>query len=246
MTGDRRELGEQSRRDDLRALVLGPVVLSAECALAADGHGDWQVDWASPLHFVDADGEDVPLAEVLEQALDEHGVRGLRPALTAAGVPLHAQALATLDEVPDDDADTVIAVWLNLYPGWRLYDAFLTSKRLVLVRQRRRWGHSVRRGIPAQYPLFQAHVRRDTSARLSDLLRGPLTEVGTHVVRWDDLAAVRLGRGFLVGSLLRIPGLGQPWDRLKGERGSTAADVEEMAAQLRRLVGDRLETKVEA
>jgi hypothetical protein len=234
LTGDRRDLGEESRRDDLRRLVLGPVALAAECALAADGRGDWQVDWASPLHFVDAQGEDVELTQVLERAFDERGVSGLRPALTAAGVPLDAQALPVVEDGPDEDADTVIAVWPDLYRGWRLYDAFVTRDQLVLVRQRRRWGHGVRRGVAAQYPLFHERVRRDTAARLSAVLSVPLSEAGrsaeTHAVRWDDVPTVRLGRGVVVGAVLRFPGLAAPWDRLKGERGGTAADVEEMAA----------------
>jgi hypothetical protein len=174
LTGDRRDLGEDARRHDSRRLVLGPVVVSAECALAADGLGDWRVDWASPLHFVNAVGEDVDLARALEQGLDERGVRGLRGALTAAGVPLDAEALPTVDDVPDDDADTVIAVWPDLYRGVRRYDGFVTSERLVLVRQRWRWAHSVRRGIAAQCPLFHGRVRQDTAARLSAVLSVPL------------------------------------------------------------------------
>jgi hypothetical protein len=64
---------------------------------------------------------------------------------------------------------------------------------------------------------------------------------------WDHVAAVSpAGRGLLVGSVLRFPGLGRPWDRLKTERGGMATDVDEMAALLRRLVGDRLDTKVQA
>jgi Zn-dependent protease with chaperone function len=250
LTGDRRDLGQDARRDDLRRLVLGPAVLSAECALAAEGHGDWQVDWASPLHFVNARGEDFELARAVEQALDEHGVPGLRAALTKAGVPLDAQALPEVDDVPDDDADTVIEVWPDLYRGWRLYDGFVTRDQLVLVRQRRRWAHSVRRGVAAQYPLFHARVRRDTAARLSAVLSVPLSEAGrsaeTHSVRWDDLPAVHLRRGVLVAAVLRLPGLGKPWDRLKAEHGGTATSVDEMAAVLHRLVGDRLDTKVKA
>ena len=250
LTGDRRERGEDARREDLRGLVLGPVVLSAECALAADGHGDWQVDWASPLHFVDARGEDVDLAEVAGQALDGHGVRGLRAALTAAGVPLEAQALPVIGDVPDDAGDAVIAVWPDLYRGWRLYDGFVTRDRLVLVRQRRRWGHTVRRGVAAQYPLFHARVRRDTAARLSSVLRAPLTAAGqsaeTCSVEWDELASVHLRRGVLVASVLRLPGLGRPWDRLKAEHGDPATACDEMAALLRQLVGNRLDTKVRA
>ena len=248
LTGDRRELGEDARRHDLRRLVLGPVVLSAECALAADGHGDWQVDYASPLHFVDEQGEVVALEEALEHTLDEHGVRGLRAALTAAGVPLDVRALAVVDDVPDGDADAVVAVWPDLYRGVRRYDAFLTSEQIVLVRQRWQWAHNVRRGIAAQYPLFHARVRQDTEARLSAVLSAPLSDAGrsaeTHTVRWDDLAAVRLSRGLVAGSVLRLPGLDRPWDRLKTERG-WGVERDEMAAALRRLVGDRLETKVE-
>jgi hypothetical protein len=202
------------------------------------------------LHFVDERGEDVDLASVLEQALDEHGVRGLRPALTAAGVPLEERALSAVDDVPDDDADTVIAVWPDLYRGMRRYDGFVTSERLVLVRQRWRWAHNARRGIAQQYPLFHARVRQDTAARLSAVLDAPLSEAGrsgeAHTVRWDDVAAVRLSRGVAAGSVLRFPGLGKPWDRLKTERGGLGADVDEMAALLRRLVGARLDTKVEA
>jgi Zn-dependent protease with chaperone function len=250
LTGDRRDLGQDARRDDLHRLVLGPVVLAAEWALVAAGRAHWQVDWASPLHLVDEHGEDLVLAPVVEQALDEHGVLGLRAALTAAEVPLDAQPLPEVDDVPDDEADTVLAVWPDLYRGWRLYDGFVTRDQLVLVRQRRRWGHSVRRGVAAQYPLFHARVRRDTAARVSAVLRAPLSEAGrsaeTHTVRWDDLAAVHLRRGVLVGSVLRLPGLGKPWDRLKAERGGLAADVTGMAALLRRLVGDRLHTKVKA
>jgi len=250
LTGDRRDLGQDSRRDDLRSLVLGPVVVSAECALAAEGHGDWQVDWASPLHFVDEQGEDVELVRVVEQALDVRGVRGLRAALAAAGVPLDAQALPVVDDVPDDDADTIIAVWPDLYRGWRRYDAFLTREQLVLVRQRWRWAYQLRRGVAAQYPLFHARVRKDTAARLSAVLSVPLSEAGrsaeTHTVRWDDLAVVRLSRGVAAGSVLRLPGLDKPWDRLKAEHGGMGIDVDEMAAVLRRLVGDRLDTTINA
>ena len=249
LTGDRRELGEEARRHDLRNLVLGPVAVAAARALAADGRGDWQVDWTSPLHFVDEHGEDVELAALLEQALDDRGVRGLRGALTAAGVPIRAQALDVVDDVPDDDADAVIAVWPDLYRGVRRYDAFLTSEQLVLVRQRWRWAHNARRGIAAQYPVFHARVQQDTAARLSAVLSVPLSDAGrsaeTHTVRWDDLAAVLLSRGVVAGSVLRFPGLGTPWDRLKAERGM-GIDVQEMAAVLRRLVGERLDTKVEA
>ena len=119
----------------------------------------------------------------------------------------------------------------------------------MLVRQRRRWGHSVRRGIAAQYPLFHARVRRDTAARLSAVLRAPLTAEGqsteTCTVRWDEVASVHLRRGVLVASVLRLPGLGRPWDRLKAEHGDSATACDEMAALLRRLVGDRLQTKVQ-
>ena len=248
LTGDRRDLGEQARRDDLRRLVLGPVVLSAECALAAAGRAHWQVDWASPLHLVDEQGEDLELAAAVERALDEHGVRGLRLALAAVGVPLDA-VQPHLGDVRDEQADAVIAVWPDLYRGWRLYDGFVTRDQLVLVRQRRRWGHMVRRGIAAQYPLFHDRVRRDTAARLSAVLSAPLSEAGrsaeTHTVRWDDLAAVHLRRGWMVACVLRMPGLGRPWDRLKGEQGNTATDAREMASLLRQLVGDRLHTKVD-
>lgn len=211
------------------------------------------MDWTSPLHFVDANGEDVESAKRLEQALDAHGVRGLRPALVTAGVPHDAQALPALDEVPDDDADALIAVWPDLYRGWRLYDAFLTSERLVPVRQRRRWGHSVRRGIAAKSPLFHARVRRDTVARLSAVLSVPLSEAGRSAgptpsggTTWRSCDWVGGGGVGLAGSALRIPGHGQPWDRLKSERGGTATEVEEMVALLRRLVGDRLQTKAKA
>jgi hypothetical protein len=44
--------------------------------------------------------------------------------------------------------------------------------------------------------------------------------------------------------VLQFHGLGKPWDRLKTERGGTGTDIEGMAALLRRLIGDRLDTKV--
>ena len=250
LTGDRRDLGPEARRNDLRRLVLGPVVRSAECALVAVGRARWQVDWASPLHLVDEQGEDLELVPALEQALDEHGITGVRATLTAAGVPLDAQALPDVGDVPDDETDAVLAVWPDLYRGRRLYDGFVTRDRLVLVRQRHRYAHRMRRGIAAQYPLFHARVRRDTAQRVSAVLTVPLSEAGrsaeTHTVRWDELAAVHLRQGRLISAVLSLPGLDRPWDRLKAENGHAETDAREMAALLRMLVGDRLQTKVDA
>ncbi|HWH28667.1 MAG TPA: M48 family metallopeptidase [Mycobacteriales bacterium] len=250
LTGDRRDLGEQARATDLRNVVGGPFALSAALALVDAGGARWQASWAQPVQLVDADGEPLEVSAALEEALDNSGVPGLRPALDELGVPLDDAALApAADAAPEQDhTDAVVAVWPDLVRGRARFDAVVTRDLLVLVRQPKRWSTTLRRGLASQYGVGKGGLREAAGRRVRALLELPPEQLASrpdaHAFRWDDLPAVGFKGGLATAWVLLLPGQPKPFDKLKAEDDALVPGPEQTAALLRQLVGGRLDSSL--
>lgn len=265
LTGDRRRLPDAARAERLRALVTGPLAVASACALAGTGRAHWAASWARPVRLVGPVGEDVSLSTRLEQALDADGAGALRSLLTEFGVPLEdirlpvqvprqcgerqpvAAATGDYAGAGEGPLGDVLAVWPGLARGRARFDGYVTTDLLVLVRQPRTWRDDIARALSEVYRVGSGRVREAAHARVRCVLATPLRDLqaspGAIVLRWDDLRSVRLTGHWDKAWVLRIGGQPKPCDRLLAEDDGLAGDVRSTAQLLRRLVGDRLDSK---
>jgi hypothetical protein len=252
LTGDRRNLGEQARWQDLRNVLGGPVATAAACALVDAGHASWRASWSGPVQLVDRKGREISLAERLDGALASDGVAGLRPALQAAGVPLHDSAVEAVAQAPVEQTDDIVTVWPELrgLTRWRRrarFDAIVTRDLLVLVPQARSASLGLRRWLASQHGIGRGGLRSVAVRRVQELVRVPLDELyardAVRCLRWDDLPKVGLRGGLTTAWVLLLPDQDKPLRRLKADDDSLVPSTADTAALLGQLVGDRLDAK---
>lgn len=243
LTADRRDLGLDARREDLRGLVAGPLALAAAVAMVEAGGAAWRVTWSEVRELVGPGGEPLHLGVDLVEAL-EQGTPGLRETLLDHGAPLddHAAAVAVR---PADERNIVLAVWPEIRRGQRWFDAVVTAEQLLLVPQQGSWRMRLLRGLSAQYGLGKAKRVAHARTRVDALMSTPLPELAArpdvHVLVWDYMPQVRLKSGIANAWVLRFPGLDKPLDVLKAD-DLLVPPPAEVAELLRRLVGYRLES----
>jgi len=250
MTGDRRDLGEQARTQDLHNVVDGPLALAASAGLAGSGIASWRASWSRPVELVGLDGVVVDLAARLDQALTDSGVARLRPVLTAAGVPLDdGEARPTVRAEDADPGHDVLAVWPELAHRLTRVDAYVTRDLLVLVPVRTSGSGRLRRAFAASYGLGRAGLRAAVRTRVEEVLATPLSEVvrrpGVRTLRWDDQPSVGFKDAVTAGWVLRLPSQEGVLAKLSATDEGVVPPAASVAALLRQLVGNRLETKVD-